>query len=171
MRPRVLWSTTAAVCLAIAAVAWADRMRVQINDAPVREKKSAFSKVVARLGLGDEIEAAAEKDEKSGAVWYAVKQGPGGPLSGYLTAAAVVPADKAKATGKALSRGADDPEIQNATRGWDDVHKSSGGSRNYRSVDWVERVSRPRADPASAEASEFRRAGKIGEFGPRGGDR
>lgn len=170
MQTRVI-VCTAALSFSLAAVAVAERLKVQINDAPVREKKSTFSKVVGKLNLGDEIEATEEKDEKTKTAWYLVKQGPAGPLNGYLSAKAVVPADKAKATGKALSKGADDPELQAATRGWDDAHKSStGGGRDYESVNWMEKVSRMGPDGHSAARSvEFRNKGKIGEYGPRGG--
>jgi hypothetical protein len=169
MKPRVLLSiAAAAVCLAVAAGANAERLRVQVNDAPVRDGKGPFAKIVAKLGLGDEVEAVAEKVSKGQPGLYAVKQGPAGALNGYMTAASLVPASKAVSTGKGLSKGADDPEVQNSVRGWDDVHKSSGGGRDFEAVRWIEKVSRSKADQTTGESVEFRKGGKLGEFSKGG---
>lgn len=170
MRKRFM-AAAGALVLAMLAVASAERLKVQVNEAVVRQKPTPLSKKIMVLQLGDEIEAAADP---ASANWYVVTQTPGGPTKGYLAKSAVTSSAPLQGPTRPYTRGASDPQVTAAVKGWGETHQglAKSGKARYDEVDYVGKTGRARESDLTQPGGyfeNFRRQGALGEFSRWGG--
>lgn len=154
------------VCISALILA-ADTLFVQVREAPMKEKPSAFSKVTAKLPEGTRVETG----EASG-TWVAVTTPD--QQSGWVAAKSLAESKAAKITGSAPTTSASTQDVYMAGRTLNEevereYRKGHGDvAKAYADVDAMERA--PAYTDPLRDLEGFRRDGKLGEFtGKEGG--
>ncbi len=152
---KAIWlSVIAAVTLG--PVAFADTVSVQVKQARIRQAPRFFAPSVAKVSLGDRLEVVASSND-----WLEVSFL---QLRGWIHTSSVTTKQVSLTTTKTVGAETTAEEVTLAGKGFtkevEDQYRNEHPSQNFAAVDEI-----LRQQPSEKELEQFRREGKLGEFG------
>jgi hypothetical protein len=140
----------------LAAGALADTVTVQVQEARVRKEPRFFASSIAIVKLGDKLEVLSTSDD-----WFEVTVG---SQRGYVHTSSVTTKKVSLTTTKEVGAETTAEEVTLAGKGFnkevEDKYRTEHPAYDFAAVDKI--VAR---QPSERELTEFRREGRLGEFG------
>lgn len=152
---RTIWLSVV-TALILGPVAFAETVTVQVKQGRIREAPRFFAPSVAKVTLGDRLEVVASSKD-----WFEVSFL---HLRGWIHSSSVTTKKVSLTTTKTVGAETTAEEVTLAGKGFtkevEDQYRSDHPSQNFAAVDEI-----LRQQPSEKELEQFRRQGKLGEFG------